>query len=408
MAERLVYVSRLVRLSLLGVDGAEVGRIADVVLSAWGGRDAPDVRGFLVALERRRVFVAAGRIAELGHEGARLRGTISLRQFELRPGELLVAGQLLGRSLRGQRVVDVSIRPDPEVSFAWEVATVALGSSRRLARRRPQEVVDWPEATELFSVRSPVGREAAAIGALHPVEMAAVIRDLPLPRRRVLAAALDDDRLADLLEELSEDEQLRLVEGLDGERLAHVLDEMDADDAADLLGELSPDRQGALLEAMTPDEAAPVRRLLDYDPDTAGGLMNPEPVILRPSVTVAEALARMRDPELPATLAAQVFVTQPPTDTPTGRYLGVAGYQRLLREPPSRPVGRCLDDQPEPVPVDASAGAVAARVAAYDAVAVAVTDPAGRLVGAVTVDDVLDRVLPPNWRDPRRTTAHGQ
>src|SRR5207248_406323 len=180
-----------------------VGQIADVVLSAWGGRDAPDVRGFVVALQRRRVFVAAGRMAELGHEGARLRGAINLRQFELRPGELLVAGQLLGRSLRGRRVVDLAIRPDPVVSFAWEVATVALASPRRLGRRRPVEVVDWPEATELFSVRSPVGREAAAIGALHPAEMASVIRGLPLARRRVLAAALDDDRLADLLEELS-------------------------------------------------------------------------------------------------------------------------------------------------------------------------------------------------------------
>ncbi len=407
MAERLVYVSRLVRLSLLGVDGAAVGRIADVVLSAWGGQEAPDVRGFLVALERRRVFVAAGRIAELGHEGARLRGPINLRQFELRPGELLVAGQLLGRSLRGQRVVDVGIRPDPDVAFAWNVATVALGSSRRLARRRPQEIVDWLEATELFSVRSPVGRQAAAMATLHPAEMAAAIRALPLPRRRVLAAALDDDRLADLLEELSEEEQLRIVETLDRERLAHVLDEMEADDAADLLGELPSDRQDALLEAMAPEEAAPVRRLLDYGPDTAGGLMNPEPIILRPSVTVAEALARMRDPDLPATLAAQVFVAQPPTDTPTGRYLGVVGYQRLLREPPPRPIGRCLDERPEPVPVDADSAAVAARVAAYDALAVAVTDPAGRLVGAVTVDDVLDRVLPPDWRDHRRTTTHG-
>jgi CBS domain-containing protein len=407
VAERVVYVSRLVRLSLLGADGPAVGQIADVVLSAWGGRDAPDVRGFVVALQRRRVFVPGGRIAELSHEGARLRGAINLRQFELRPGELLVTGQLIGRSLRGKRVVDVAIRPDPVVSFAWEVATVALGSGRRLGRRRAPEIVDWPEATELFAVRSPVGREAAAIAALHPAEMAAVIRDLPLPRRRVLAAALDDDRLADLLEELSEDEQVRIVEGLDGERLAHVLDEMEADDAADLLGEFSPERQDALLDAMTPDEAAPVRRLLDYDPDTAGGLMNPEPVILRPSVTVAEALARIRDPDLPATLAAQVFVTQPPTDTPTGRYLGVVGYQRLLREPPPRPIGRCLDDRPEPVPLDTSGAAVAARVAAYDALAVAVTDPAGRLVGAVTVDDVLDRVLPPDWRDHRRTTAHG-
>ena len=407
MAERLVYVSRLVRLSLLGADGAPIGQIADVVLSAWGGHGAPDVHGFVVSLQRRRVFVAAGRIAELSHEGARLRGSLNLRQFELRPGELLVMGQLIGRSLRGRRVVDVAIRPDPERSFAWQVATIALGSARRLTRRRPLEVVDWPEASELFVDRSPVAWQAAAIGQLHPADMAAAIRDLPLPRRRVLASALEDERLADLLEELSEDEQVRIVEGLDGERLAHVLDEMEADDAADLLGEFSSDQRGALLEAMTPDEAAPVRRLLSYDPDTAGGLMNPEPVILRPSVTVAEALARVRDPDLPATLAAQVFVTQPPTDTPTGRYLGVAGYQRLLREPPPRPLGRCLDDRPEPMPADASAADVAARVAAYDALAVAVTDGAGRLLGAVTVDDVLDRVLPPDWRDPRRSPAHG-
>jgi CBS domain-containing protein len=403
----MVYVSRLVRLMLLGVDGAAVGQLADVVLGAWGGRDAPDVQGFVVDLQRRRVFVPAGRIAELGHEGARLRGGITLRQFEPRPGELLVMGQLIGRSLRGHRVVDVAIRPDPEVPFAWEVATVALGSHRRLARRRPPQIIYWPEATELFTVPSTVGREVAAISALHPVEMAAAIRALPLPRRQELARALDEDRLADLLEELSEDDQVRIVEGLDAGHLAHVLDEMEADDAADLLGEFPPERQGALLEAMTPDEAAPVRRLLDYDPDTAGGMMNPEPVIVRPSITVAEALARIRDPELPPTVAAQVFVTQPPTETPTGRYIGVVGYQRLLREPPARPVGRCLDHRPEPVPADASAADVAARVAAYDAVAVAVTDAGGRLAGAVTVDDVLDRVLPPNWRDRRRTTAHG-
>ncbi|HWC37013.1 MAG TPA: CBS domain-containing protein [Acidimicrobiales bacterium] len=407
MAERLVYVSRLVRLTLLGVDGTAVGRLADVVLGAWGGRDAPDVQGFVVDIDRRRVFVPAGRIAELGHEGARLRGGIALRQFEPRPGELLVMGQLIGRPLRGHRVVDLAIRAQPSVPFAWEVATVALGSRRRLARRRPLEILDWPEATELFAVRSTVGRQVAAISALHPAEMAAAVRDLPLARRQELARALDEDRLADLLEELSEDEQVRIVEGLDAGHLAHVLDEMEADDAADLLGEFPRERQDALLEAMTPDEAAPVRRLLDYDPDTAGGMMDPEPVIVRPSVTVAEALARIRDPELLATVAAQVFVTEPPNDTPTGRYLGVAGYQRLLREPPGRPIGRCLDHRPEPVPDDASAAEVAARVAAYDAVAVAVTDVAGRLVGAVTVDDVLDHVLPPNWRDQRRTTAHG-
>jgi Mg/Co/Ni transporter MgtE len=231
--------------------------------------------------------------------------------------------------------------------------------------------------------------------------MAAALRRLPLTRRRVLASALEDDRLADLLEELSEDEQVRLVEGLDHERLARVLDEMEADDAADLLGEFSATRQAELLGAMDPEEAEPVRRLLVYQPDTAGGLMTPEPVILAPHATVAEALARVRDPDLPVPLAAQVFVCQPPLETPTGRYQGVVGIQRLLREAPSKPLARCLDEEWEPIPTDASDREVAERLAAYDVVALPVTDPAKRLVGAVTIDDVLDRMLPANWRTAR-------
>jgi Mg/Co/Ni transporter MgtE len=228
--------------------------------------------------------------------------------------------------------------------------------------------------------------------------MAQAIRRLPLSRRRVLAAALEDDRLADLLEELSEDEQVRLVEGLDLGRLARVLDEMEADDAADLLAEFSAARQAELLDEMDPEEAEPVRRLLTYKPDTAGGLMTPEPVILSPQATVAEALARVRNPDLPVPVAAQVFVAQPPLETPTGRYLGMVGIQRLLREAPSKPVGRCIDEDIEPIDVGVSDRDVAGQLAAYDVVALAVTDDVGRLIGAVTVDDVLDHLLPANWR----------
>jgi Mg/Co/Ni transporter MgtE len=214
----------------------------------------------------------------------------------------------------------------------------------------------------------------------------------------LLAAELQDDRFADLLEELSEDDQVKLVEGLDQERLVRVLEEMEADDAADLLGEFSASRQAELLHAMDPDEAEPVRRLLTYRPDTAGGLMTPEPVILAPNATVAEALARIRDPSLPVPLAAGVFICRPPLETPTGRYLGNVGFQRLLREAPSKPLGRCLDEDVEPVNESTSDREVAVQLAAYDVVTLAVTDDTGRLVGAVTIDDVLDRVLPSNWR----------
>ena len=166
----------------------------------------------------------------------------------------------------------------------------------------------------------------------------------------MLAEALEDERLADLLEELDEDEQVRLIENLDPERVGRVLDEMEADDAADLLGEMSADEQAELLAAMDPEEAEPVRRLLVYKPDTAGGLMTPEPVILGPNETVsrrARALARPRSAgaaRRPRCLSASRRWRRRP-----GRFLGVVGIQRLLREAPSKPIGRCIDEGWDPV-----------------------------------------------------------
>ncbi len=399
MAERIVYVSRVARLPVLGADGTEVGRLADVVLGSLHGSGPPQVNGFVVALPRRRVFVGVGRVAELSPDGARLMsGTVNMRQFELRTGETLAVSDLFGREVRGRRVIDLGLRATEIATGGWELATVVLGGGRRRGRRRPSETIDWDEAGELFAGGRGAGRRAASLGQLHPVQMAAAIREMPVHQRRTLAEALEDERLADLLEELSEEEQVRIVEELDLERVARVLDEMDADDAADLLGKFSGLRRAELLGAMDPEEAEPVRRLLTYLPDTAGGLMNPEPIILAPTVTVAEALARMRDPDVPVPMAAQVFVCRAPTETPTGRYLGVAMFQRLLREAPSKPVGRCLDDHVAPIADDASDRDVAGRLAAYDAVALPVTDAHGRLVGAITVDDVLDRLLPSDWR----------
>jgi flagellar motility protein MotE (MotC chaperone)/sporulation protein YlmC with PRC-barrel domain len=396
MSTEILYVSRLARLPLVAADGSDVGHVEDVVIDL-GGRP-PRVNGFVVRVGRRGVFVGGGRVGEISGEGLRLRrGSINLRQFELRGGERLVVGELFGRRLRNERVIDVGISPAPE-PFSWEVATVAVGGRGLPGRRRQPEIVDWSEAGDLFADERSIDREAATLGGMHPAEMAAAIRNLPLSRRRILAEALEDDRLADLLEELPEDEQVRIVEGLDRDRVARVLDEMEADDAADLLGEFSASRRAELLGAMDPEEAEPVRRLLSYEPDTAGGLMTPEPVILDVRDTVAEALARIRDPDLSVPLAAQVFVCQPPHETPTGRYHGVVGVQRLLREAPGKPLGRCLDEEWEPIAPDMPDREVAARLAAYDVVALPVCDSSRRLVGAVTIDDVLDRILPKNWR----------
>jgi Mg/Co/Ni transporter MgtE len=150
---------------------------------------------------------------------------------------------------------------------------------------------------------------------------------------------------------------------------------------------------------MQPDDAADVRRLLRYSDDTAGGLMTTEPIILAPDATIAEALARVRNPDVSPALATQVYVCRPPSETPTGRYLGVAHVQRLLREAPSALVSGVIDNDLAPVRPETELAVVTRYLATYDLVAAAVVDENDRLVGAVTVDDVLDHLLPEDWRE---------
>jgi Mg/Co/Ni transporter MgtE len=190
-----------------------------------------------------------------------------------------------------------------------------------------------------------------------------------------------------------------ILAALDRDRAADVLEEMDPDDAADLLAELpKPDRE-ELLGLMEPDEASPIRQLLAYQPGTAGSVMTSEPVVLTPDSTVAEALARVREPQLHPAVAAQVFVARAPMSTPTGRYLGVVHFQQLLREPPASMLGGIVDKGIDPLLPSTPLSEVTQRMATYNLVGIAVVDDLDRLVGAVTVDDVLDHLLPRDWRD---------
>lgn len=399
MAGPPLYVSRVVRLPLLDADGVAVGRLDDVVIAPRGSRDAPRVLGFVAVVQRRQIFVNANRVGSVDASGVRLvTGTVDLRRFQKRHGELLARRDILDRTVDGEVVNDVAVVAVQAPSRpSWEVASVVFGSTGLLRRRRAGRTVRWSDAPALFDT-GPMGREVAELREMHPADVAVAIAELPAERRQAVAEAMEDERLADLLEELPEEEQVELIESLDIERAADVLEEMDADDAADLLAELPAAERDQLLDAMEPEDAGDLRRLLLYEADTAGGLMTPDPLIVTPDTTVAEVLARMRVRELPAALAAQAFVVEPPTAVPTGRYLGAVGFQRMLREPPGATVGGCLDDLDEPVAPDLPDTEVARRLASYDAVAVPVCDDAGRLVGAVTVDDVLDRVLPTGWR----------
>ena len=400
MAGELIYAFRVMRLPLLDAGGATIGRIEDIVAATPGrAHDPVRVVGFVAESQRRRIFVNANRIAELGGDGARLRSwDVDLNPFKPRSGELLVRADLIDHKVGEETISDVGIRTvDEPRGPSWELAKLRLTRRNSLRRRNSHRLVDIDEIPGLFKPVSAAAAEAARLREMHPAEVAAVIRAMPLEPRRQLAAAMDDERLADVLEELPEAEQVRLVEDLDLDRLVGVFEEMEYDDLADLLGVMSGEQRSRILAAMDEEDADVLRRLLAYEEATAGGLMTPEVIVLGPTATVAEALAQIRQPDWVVSIAAQVFVCQPPFVAPTGKLLGTAHVQRLLREPPSMELRHVVSDDPTVAP-DATDRAVAELLASYDMLAVAVTDPSGRLLGAVTVDDVLDRQLGAGWR----------
>jgi MgtE intracellular N domain/CBS domain len=390
-----IFMSRIKGRPLLDNEGVIIGRVSDVVLLPAAGGEPPRALGLVVTLRRRRIFVNLGRITEISIDGAHLQGgSVDLRGFALRPGEML-ASELLGRHTGAGVVADVAITESQAPRKGWEVTAIALASGRALLHRDPA-VVPWHKCPELFDA-GPLAEQLASLREMWPADLAAAVGSMPPGKRRQVAAALDDDQLADLLEEMPEADQVGLLAGLDLERSADVVEEMQPDDAADLLGEMPAGQRERLLAAMESVPAADLRRLLRYSATTAGGLMTSNPLVSAPDRPVAEVLARVGDPALPATSASQVFICEPPTMTPTGRYLGSVGFQALLREPPGTEVGHCVQARVFVRP-DMPERELAARLAAYNLISVAVCDEDGRLVGAVTVDDVLDHLLPPDWR----------
>ena len=414
------FVGRLSELDVFDPLGDKVGRVRDVVVTFSVTRARPRVIGLVVEVAgRRRVFVPMTRVTSVEGGQVITTGLVNMRRFEQRGSETLVVAELFERPVTVRteegEVVDATVEDigiEQLGTRGWSVtrAFVRVATPRsarrltRLSRRRGESfVVPVEDVTGLHVVSEGQGaaRLLETYEDLKPADLAEVIHDLSPQRRAEVADALSDERLADVIEELPEDDQVEILVGLAVGRAADVLEAMEPDDAADLLSELPTERREELLQTMEPDEAADLRRLLTYDENTAGGLMTTEPVVLGPEASIAEALAVVRRKELSTALACTVFVCRPPLETPTGKYLGVVHIQRLLREPPHNPVGGILDKDVEPLLPTATLGQVTRMLAIYDLVGLPVVDEDGHLLGAVTVDDVLDHILPDDWREER-------
>jgi len=402
-----VFAARLAGCSVFDPAGDRVGKVRDVLV-VYRSSEGPRVVGFIVEVPgRRHVFLSVGRVTSIGSGQIITTGVINLRRFEQRGGEVRVIAELIGRKVTlldgsGQATIeDVAIE---EVELGeWEVGQVFLrrprpGSSPFV--KGTTVFVKWDAIKEntASNEAQSATQLVASYADLLPADLANAMLDLPEQRMHEVADELSDERLADVLEEMPESEQVDILNQLGDARAADVLDQMQPDDAADLIAHLSDERGETLLDLMDPEEAEDVRFLLSYAPDTAGGLMTTEPIIVSADATVAEGLALIRRHELAPALGAAICVTLPPYEPPTGRFLGMVHFQRMLRYPPNERLGTLIDQSLEPVMANTSAAEVSRILASYNLVSVPVVDETHRLVGVVTIDDVLDYLLPDDWR----------
>jgi len=401
-----IFLARLAGTSVFDPNGDPVGKVRDAVATLRTNNQPPRVLGLIIEVPpRRKIFVPITRVTSIESGTVVMTGLLNMRRFEQRTNEIMVIAEMLDRSVKliesNETVIVEDVAMELAKSGGWFIERVhVMKRGSGLRRRGATSTVDWEDISgfAISEANQGVSNLLATLTNLRAVDLASVLHNLNIKRRAEVARALDDERLADVLEEMDEAARVELLAELEGERAADVLGEMDPDDAADLLREVGNEKAQALLALMEPEDAEGVQRLMHYEDYSAGGMMTTEPIVLSADGTVAEALAHIRSSEIAPGLASQVFICRPPTETPTGRFLGVVHFQRLLREPPATLLGSIVDNDISALTANTSLHEVSSYLASYNLLAAPIVDANERLLGAVTVDDVLDHLLPENWR----------
>jgi Mg/Co/Ni transporter MgtE len=411
-----VFLARLAGTTVFDPNGDQLGKVRDAVATLRTNNQPPRILGFIVEVPpRKKIFVPITRVTSIDNGYVIITGLLNMRRFEPRTNEISILSEMLDRSVTlietNEKVTVEDIGMELSKTGDWFIERVhVMRKGAGFRRRGASSTVTWAEISGIAinETNQGVSNLLNTLANLRAADLASVLHDLTVKRRAEVARALDDERLADVLEEMDEASRVELLAELEGERAADVLEEMDPDDAADLLREVGQERAQALLALMEPEDAEDVQRLMHYEDYSAGGMMTTEPIVLTADSTVAEALSRVRLSEVAPGLASQVFVCRQPIETPTGRLMGIVHIQRLLREPPSTLLGGILDSDIAPLSAEATLNEVASYLASYNLLAVPIVDANERLLGAVTVDDVLDHLLPENWRHEESVEEKGQ
>jgi magnesium transporter len=409
----MLFLSRLVGRPVLDRHGESFGKVRDLIAAL--GERYPPVTGLVVRVAGGRdIFLPWTDVEEIDVGGARLKTSrIDIASFRQRPNEIRLWLDLLDKQIvdvedrKIVRVNDIQLAPVEgrlrlvavDVGLAGILRRLGLsGPGERLARAVHLEAENYIEWEDVDPVESSVSSlklrvPHAALGTLHPADVAHIVEQLAPRDRAGILAALDDERAADVLEELAADDQVDILEALEPEKAADILEEMGPDEAADLVADLSEERQEQLLGLMEPEEASDVRELLAYGEETAGGLMTTDFITVTPEMTAEAVIERLRELHPDADQVYYLYVTDA-----DGFLVGTITLRGLIVASPETPVRDFMRPDPISVEVDLDAEQVGGAIARYNLLALPVVDAEGRMQGIVTVDDALERALGEGWR----------
>ncbi|MDA8313402.1 MAG: CBS domain-containing protein [Actinomycetota bacterium] len=405
---RLVHFSSVVRRPLVDSTGERIGRVEDFVVHL--GAAHPPVVGAVVRIGGRDLFVGIRKIDGLGQRELRFTGNrVDLRRFERRPGELLLGRDLLARHLinvAGGRLIRANEIELADVNGTWEI--IGVDPSRRSVLRRllrghlgadqPSGLVDWA-SIEPFVGHVPTARlriPYRKLARLHPAQIADLVEAASHEEGEEIIEAVGADREleADVFEELDPEHQVEFLASRSDQDAARLLASMAPDAAADLIMEADQDRRLRLLEALPQPQRRKVRLLLNYNPETAGGLMSPDFVSLPETATVEDALSAVRHSTAEPESLQVVFALHE-----DGSVAGSASVVTLLRAQPGASLGSVVRPIPAHLHPDWDLGAVVRKMADFNLMVAPVLDAEHRhILGIVTVDDVLELMLPTGWR----------
>ena len=397
----MIFLSDFVNAEVVDLRQHRVGRVRDLIVVM--SDPFPRVTGVVLKNNPRVRSIDWGVVRSWDNKELSLKVEAQDLQPHTRTDtELWLSRQVLDKQIvdmDGRRVVRVNDLQLSQVDGSMLLVGVDIGSrglmrrigleglGRRviasLGRDWPHKLISWeavdPVKSDVNSVKLRIAHTKLA--KLHPADIAEIVHELSPDDRSAVFAALDDEKAADTLEEIQDEQmQASILERLDVERASDILEAMSPDEAADLLADLPKERAQQLLQKMEEDEAEDVEELLAYRGDTAGGLMTTE---------YAQAIDRLRELEPDAESVYYVYVVDEEE-----HLLGVLSLRDLIVAKPETPIRDFMIKNVIAVRVDAGPREVAEVTSKYNLLAVPVVDEHNRLQGIVTVDDVMERVMP--------------